>query len=106
MGRRLAGGCRALSEVYLLVNLFSKLYVTFVLQWIAFIFGRDEEEVQLVCHMQERQVSLSSLCTFDLLKHLSIMPLGVFLIYYGKSESTCILVFFKPTNRIKIFMHS
>ena len=33
-------------EVYLLVNLFSKLYVTFVLQWIAFIFGRDKEEDQ------------------------------------------------------------
>ena len=32
------------SEVYLLVNHFSKLYVTFILQWIAFIFGRDEEE--------------------------------------------------------------
>ena len=33
-------------EVYLLVNLFSKLYVTFILQWIAFVFGRDEEEDQ------------------------------------------------------------
>ena len=31
------------SGLYLLVNLFfSKLYVTFILQWIAFIFGRDE----------------------------------------------------------------
>ena len=30
----------------LLVNLFSKLCVTFILQWIAFIFGRDEEEDQ------------------------------------------------------------
>ena len=34
------------SEVYLLVNLFSKLYVTFILHWIAFIFGRGEEEDQ------------------------------------------------------------
>ena len=34
------------SEVYLLVNLFSKLYVTPILQWIAFIFGRNEEEDQ------------------------------------------------------------
>ena len=34
------------SEVYLLANLFSKLYVTFILQWIAFIFSRDEEEDQ------------------------------------------------------------
>ena len=34
------------SEVYLVVNLFSKLYVTFILHWIAFIFGRDEEEDQ------------------------------------------------------------
>ena len=35
-----------MSKVNLLVNLFSKLYVTFILQWIAFIFGRDEEEDQ------------------------------------------------------------
>ena len=27
----------------LLVNLCSKLYLPFILQWIAFIFGRDEE---------------------------------------------------------------
>ena len=37
---------RASSQVKLLVNLFSTLYVTFILQWIAFIFGRDEEEDQ------------------------------------------------------------
>ena len=45
-GRRQAGGHRIpmSSEVYFLVNLFSNLYVTFILQWIAFIFGRDEEE--------------------------------------------------------------
>ena len=41
-----ASGGQASSEVYLLVNLFSKLYVTFILQWIAFIFGRDEKENQ------------------------------------------------------------
>ena len=41
-----AGRRRASSQVYLLVNLFSKLYVIFILQWIAFIFGRDEEEDQ------------------------------------------------------------
>ena len=41
-----AGWCRASSQVYLLVNLFSKFYVTFILQWIAFIFGRDEEDDQ------------------------------------------------------------
>ena len=34
------------SMVYLLVNLFSKLYVTFILHWIAFIFGRGKEEDQ------------------------------------------------------------
>ena len=34
------------SEVYLLVNLFTKLYITFILNWIAFIFGRDEDEDQ------------------------------------------------------------
>ena len=34
------------TEVYLLVNLFSKLYVTFILHWITFIFSRDEEEDQ------------------------------------------------------------
>ena len=28
------------------VNLFSKLIVSFILQWITFIFGRDEEENQ------------------------------------------------------------
>ena len=37
---------RASSQVYLLVNLFSKVYVTFILQWIAFIFVRDEEKDQ------------------------------------------------------------
>ena len=40
------GRRQALSQVNLLVNLFSKLYVTFILQWIAFIFGRNEEEDQ------------------------------------------------------------
>ena len=34
------------SKIYCLVNLYSKLYVTFILKWIAFIFGRDEEEDQ------------------------------------------------------------
>ena len=34
------------SEVYLFVNLFSKLFVTFTLQWIAIIFGKDKEEDQ------------------------------------------------------------
>ena len=38
-------------QVYLLVNLFSKLYVTFILQPIAFIFSRDEEDNQQVCHV-------------------------------------------------------
>ena len=28
------------------LTFFSKLYVTFILKWIAFIFGRDEEEDQ------------------------------------------------------------
>ena len=41
-----AGGHQTSSKVYLLVNLFSKLYVTFILQWIVFIFGRDEQEDQ------------------------------------------------------------
>ena len=35
-----------ISLVYLLVNLLSKLHVAFILQWIAFVFGRDEEEDQ------------------------------------------------------------
>ena len=34
------------SEVYFFVNLFLKLYVTFILHWTAFIFSRDEEEDQ------------------------------------------------------------
>ena len=33
-----------MSEIYLLVNLSPKLYVSFILQWIAFISGRDEED--------------------------------------------------------------
>ena len=33
-------------KVYLLVNLFTKLYITFILNQIAFIFGRDENEDQ------------------------------------------------------------
>ena len=33
-------------QVYCLVNRFSKLYVSFILQWIAFIFGRYKEEDQ------------------------------------------------------------
>ena len=41
------------SDVYLLVNLFSKVicYINFILQLIAFIFGRKD---QFVCFMQER----------------------------------------------------
>ena len=38
---------------------FFQLYVTFILQWIAFIFERDEENEeknQLVFHVQERQL--------------------------------------------------
>ena len=31
-------------KIYLLVNLFSKLPFTFILQWIAFIVGRDKEK--------------------------------------------------------------
>ena len=34
------------SEIYLLVNFFTKLYITFILNWVAFIFGRDEDEDQ------------------------------------------------------------
>ena len=34
------------SEVYLLVNLISKLYITFTLNRIAFIFGRNKDEDQ------------------------------------------------------------
>ena len=52
------------SGVYLLVNLFTKLYITFILHWIAFIFGRDEDEGQEACGVQERQISLSPLCTY------------------------------------------
>ena len=43
------------------VNLFSKLYITFILQYIAFIFGRDEEKDQWAFHMQVRHFSLSLL---------------------------------------------
>ena len=34
------------SMVYLLVNLYTKLYVTFILNWIVFISGRDKDEDQ------------------------------------------------------------
>ena len=46
------------------LTFFSKLYVTFILQRIAFIFGKDEEDDQKVCHVQQRQLSLCSLCTY------------------------------------------
>ena len=36
---------------------FSKLYVTFILQWISPIFGRDEEEDQKAFHLQETTLS-------------------------------------------------
>ena len=42
---------------------FSKLYVTFILLWITFIFNRNEEEDQYACCMQERQLLLPLLCT-------------------------------------------
>ena len=32
--------------ISLLVNLYSKLHVIFIPQWIAFIFGKDKEEDQ------------------------------------------------------------
>ena len=64
----------AMSQVNLLVNLFSKLYVTFIFQWIAFIFGRDEEEDQKVFHVEERQLS------FFIFFLKNIMPLDVFLV--------------------------
>ena len=35
-----------MSEVYLFVNLFSRVDVTFILHWIAFVFGRDKEQDQ------------------------------------------------------------
>ena len=35
---------RASSQVHFWLTFFSKLYVTVILQWIAFIFSRDEEE--------------------------------------------------------------
>ena len=54
---KIAMSRQVLSQVNLLVNLFSKLYVTFILQWIAFIFDRNEEEDQQMFHMQERQVT-------------------------------------------------
>ena len=40
-----AGG-QASFQVCLLVNFFSKLYITFILPWIAFIFDMNEEEDQ------------------------------------------------------------
>ena len=41
------------SKVYLLVNrffvvVFSEIYITFILQWIAFIFGRDLDPIYII----------------------------------------------------------
>ena len=59
---------------------FSKLYVTFILQWIAFIFGRDEEEDQEGCHVQETLtffvMYLSSL-TFEVYLLVNLFQLNV-----------------------------
>ena len=44
-------------EVYLLVNIFSMLYVTLILQLIPFIFDRDEEKDQQACCVQEGQLT-------------------------------------------------
>ena len=41
------------------VNVFSKLYPTFIRQWIAFIIGRDEEDDKKACHIQERLLLLT-----------------------------------------------
>ena len=46
MSRWVGVGRQELGVINLLVKLFSKLNVTFMFQWIAFIFGRDEEEDQ------------------------------------------------------------
>ena len=48
------------------VYLFSKLYVSFILQPIAFIFGRDEEDDQYKCRciLCKRELSLFLLCTY------------------------------------------
>ena len=73
----------ASSQVNLLVNLFLKLYVTIILKWIAFIFGRDEEEDKKVFPMEERQLSLSSLFK----KKTSIMLLDLFLVFHKSSHS-------------------
>ena len=40
------------------LTVWSKLHITFILQWIDFIFGRNEEEDQFLFHMQDRQLSL------------------------------------------------
>ena len=44
MGGRAGVGRRPRFTFWL--TFFSKLYVIFILQWIVFIFGRDEEEDQ------------------------------------------------------------
>ena len=79
------------------LNFFSKLYVTFILKWIALIFGRDEEEDQ-------RQLSLSllfkknlsiimktCLYNFDPLKpHFFIVKLGftgVYIIFHISAQN-------------------
>ena len=74
-------GHLASSQVNLLNNLFSKLYATFSVYWITFIFGRDEEEDQQVFHMQEREFSLSLL--FKIPVHNAVRCFSCFLYFCG-----------------------
>ena len=65
------------------------LYVTFILQWIAFIYGRDKEEDQQVFPMQERQVSLSSLFKKKPV-HNAIRHFSCIFIFSKSSDGFCL----------------
>ena len=74
-------------------HLVSNLYVTFILQWIAVIFGRDKED--------NRCFTCNSYF-LHYLKIPTVMPLGVFLVFrmYNTGENVK-MYSFKPRSIIK-----
>ena len=71
-------------------TIFSKLYVTFILKWIAIIFGRDEEGPVGMSHARDNSHFLHYILIspdiqglpfgYPFLENPSIMLLGIFLV--------------------------
>ena len=55
-----------------MVNLFSKLYTTFILQMIAFIFGGDKEEEQFRVCVRVRAAVRACVCVSSVSNHSQI----------------------------------